>query len=148
MSEEPEMTDIHRTELRVRYAECDPMGVVHHSRYLMYMEIARTEHLRARGLVYKDMEEAGVFIVVASMSLKFRAPGRYDDVILIETTLERVTAGRIDHAYRISRKTDGTLLAEGTTTLACVDRDGTLIRVPQCLRETALADNADRSTLD
>jgi len=112
------------------------MGVVHHSHYLTYMEAARTEHLRACGVVYKDMEEAGVFVVVASAALKFRAPARYDDQLVVETTVERVTGGRIDHSYRILRKTDGTLLAEGATTLACVDRNGKLVRVPEYLQNT------------
>ena len=134
------MTDVpsRRTythKVRVRYAETDRMGFLHHSRYCVLFEEARTEALRALGLTYRDMEDGGWFIVVVNASCRFRAPARYDDVLLIETTLARVTHTRIDHTYRVTRKSDGQLLAEAETTLACVDRGGNIQAIPGRLRE-------------
>jgi len=120
-------------EVRVRYAETDRMGVLHHSRYFVLFELARTEALRRHGLTYRQMEDEGWFLVVSKASCTFKAPARYDDVLLIETLLTRVTHTRIDHTYRVVRKSDGQLLAEAETTLACVDRDGHLQRIPDGL---------------
>ena len=127
--------DTYTQEVRVRYAEVDQMGVMHHSRYFVLLELARTEMLRRHGLAYRDMEEEGWFLVVVKASCDFKAPARYDDVLLIETELTRMTHTRIEHHYRVIRKSDGQLLAEAATTLTCVDRDGTIERIPDRLRE-------------
>jgi acyl-CoA thioester hydrolase len=121
-------------EVRVRYAEVDRMGCLHHSRYFVLLEEARTEALRAMGLTYRDMEDRGWFIVVANASCRFRVPARYDDVLRIETTVTRITHTRIDHAYRVVRKSDGQLLAEAQTTLACVDWQGDVQAIPEKAR--------------
>ena len=120
----------HETTIRVRYAEVDQMGVVHHSRYFIYMELARTEALRATGLTYRDVEAAGRYLVITKAMCRFRAPARYDDELLIATTVERATTTRIDHCYKITRKEDGVLVATAETTLACVDADGNLSMIP------------------
>jgi len=120
----------HETTIRVRYAEVDPMGVVHHSRYFIYMELARTEALRATGLTYRRIEETGRYLVITKATCRFRAPARYDDQLVIATTVERATTTRIDHTYRMTRKDDGTLVATAETTLACVDADGNLSKIP------------------
>ncbi|QDT07942.1 Acyl-CoA thioester hydrolase YbgC [Rubripirellula lacrimiformis] len=117
------------TQLRVRYDECDPMGLVHHSRYLQYFEIGRTELLRASGGRYRSMEESGQFVVVVRVDCRYRSPARYDDVIDIRTTIAKVTAAKIIHDYTISR--DGVTLVEATVTLGVIDRQGVLQRVPQ-----------------
>jgi len=122
-------------EVRVRYAEVDRMGSLHHSRYFVLLEEARSEALRELGLTYRDMEDGGWFIVVVNASCRFRVPARYDDVLLVETVLARVTHTRIDHTYRVLRKSDGQLLAEAQTTLACVDREGNLQAIPDKLRK-------------
>ncbi len=121
----------HTTQLRVRYDECDPMGLVHHSRYLQYFEIGRTELLRASGGRYREMEAAGQFVVVARVDCRYRSPARYDDVIHIETRIAKVTAAKIIHDYTISR--EGMTLVEATVTLGVIDREGRLQRVPQAL---------------
>ncbi|MFH0963110.1 MAG: thioesterase family protein [Planctomycetota bacterium] len=122
-----------QTEIRVRYVEVDQMGVVHHSQYFVYMEIARTEMLRATGLTYRDVETSGAYLVITRAECRYRQPARYDDELVIETEIERSTFTRIDHRYAIRRKRDGTLLAEGETTLACVNREGELCRMPESL---------------
>ena len=121
----------HTVELRVRYDEVDPMGFVHHSNYLRFFEIGRTELLRASGGNYRDMEEAGQLVVVIRVDCRYRKPARYDDVIQIHTRIDRVTAGKIIHEYKIERS--GERLVDATVTLAVIDRDGNLQRVPQML---------------
>src|SRR5215210_2148327 len=103
--------------IRVRYAETDRMGLLHHANYLVYFEQARTELLRARGVAYKDLEDRGFFLVIAKVEIKYRAPAHYDDVLTIRTTVTRTTPVRLEHRYEVFR--DGTLICEGATTLAC-----------------------------
>ena len=117
-------------EIRVRYAEVDQMGALHHSRYWIYFEMGRTELLRSQGVAYRDLEAAGVFFVVAKCSAKFHAAARYDNVLVLTTRVTRTGRARIDHAYELRRKSDGMLLATGETTLGCVDRDGQVRPIP------------------
>ncbi len=124
-------SDAHEHTIRVRYAECDAMGYLHHARYFEYIEEARTELLRARGFCYRDLEAEGVFFVVAKLSCRYHQPIRYDDLVTIRTSIERFTRTRVDHTYRLLR--DGQLIAEATTTLACVGRDGRPIIMPDSL---------------
>jgi len=119
--------------IRVRYAETDRMGLLHHANYLVYFEQGRTELLRSKGLAYKDLEDQGYLLVLTRAEVRYRNPARYDDLLTLRTTVERVTAARIDHRYELMR--DGVLLAEGKTTLACVDRDGRVQALPDSLRE-------------
>lgn len=109
------------------------MGLVHHSRYLQYFEIGRTELLRASGGRYREMESAGQYVVVARVDCRYRSPARYDDVIEIHTRIAKITAAKIIHDYTITR--DGVTLVEATVTLGVIDRDGRLQRVPQELIE-------------
>ena len=119
--------------IRVRYAETDRMGLLHHANYLVYFEQARTELLRSMGLTYKDMEDQGFLLVVTKVEVHFRRPARYDDVLTIRTTVEKTTMVRIDHRYEVF--CEGQLLAEGSSTLACVDRNGRPQMLPELLRE-------------
>lgn len=115
-------------ELRVRYAETDAMGYLHHSNYLVYFEMGRTELLRICGISYREMEERGFFYVVAKLEVRYRIPARYDDVVRLVTTTDRISPVRIDHAYKLFR--GEVLLTEASSTLVCVGRDGRPIAVP------------------
>ena len=121
----------HTIQLRVRYDECDAMGFVHHSNYLRYFEIGRTELLRASGGRYRDMEDAGQLVVVVRVDCRYRSPAKYDDLIDMKTRIQRVTAAKIIHDYTITR--DGETLVEATVTLCVVDRNGQIQQVPQAL---------------
>ena len=110
--------------VRVRFGETDLMGVVHHSSYLQYMEVARIEWLRRRGITYASMADHGVHLPVVELSLKYRAPARFDEEMDVETTLSEVGTVSVRFDYRIVRAADGTLCTEGTTRLACVDSRG------------------------
>ena len=121
-------------EIRVRYAEVDQMGSLHHSRFWVYFEMGRTELLRQAGAAYRDLEKAGVFFVVAKCSARFLAPARYDDLLVLTTRVTRMGAVRIDHAYELKRQADGVTVATAETTLACVDRAGAIIAIPDFVR--------------
>ena len=122
----------HEIEIRVRYQETDPMGLLHHANYFTYFEIGRTELLRAAGGSYRMMEEAGLFVVVVKAECRFRRPARYDDLLRIRTTVARVTPARIEHEYQVFR--DAEQLAVARLTLAIVDRDGNVCRVPDWMQ--------------
>jgi len=117
--------------IRVRYAETDRMGFLHHANYLVYFEQARTELLRSRGHSYRDLEDQGYLLVLAKIEVRYRLPARYDDLLTLRTTVTRSTPVRIEHRYEVLR--DGQLLAEGSSTLACVDKDGRLQAMPEWL---------------
>lgn len=121
----------HTITIVPRYAETDKGGVVHHSVHPVWFEMGRTELLRANGLAYKDLEKAGVFFVVARLQIKYRQPAEYDEELELETTCSLVTAGKVEHTYTLRRCRDGLVLAEGTSTLACVNGQGKIRRVPE-----------------
>ncbi len=122
------------TQIRVRYAETDRMGLLHHANYLVYFEQARTDFLRAQGGNYKDIEDRGFFLVVSKVEVKYKSPAYYDDVLTIRTTVTRTSPVRLEHKYEVFRA-DGTLVAEGATTLACVDRAGKIQPMPDWLTD-------------
>jgi acyl-CoA thioester hydrolase len=122
----------HTVNIRVRYPEVDAMGYLHHSRYLQYFEIGRVELLRAQGHSYADLERQGVLFVVIKAQVQYRAPARYDEELTLLTRVTRQTTVRFDHAYELRR--GDVLLADGTTTIACVDRTGQLRQIPEHLQ--------------
>lgn len=121
----------HEIEFRVRYAETDAMGFVHHSNYFTYFEMGRTELFRAQGGDYRRMEERGHFLVVVSIACRFKAPARYDDPLNLRTTLSKVSAAKLEHRYELLRNDQ--LLTTAESVLACVDRAGNVQRLPDVL---------------
>jgi acyl-CoA thioester hydrolase len=122
-------------QIRVRYAETDRMGLLHHANYLVYFEQGRTELLREMGYTYKDLEDKGFLLVLTKIEVRYKSPAYYDDLLTLLTTVVKTTSVRIDHRYEVRR--EQTLLAEGTSTLACVDRQGQVQRLPEFLGGTA-----------
>jgi acyl-CoA thioester hydrolase len=118
--------------IRVRYAETDRMGLLHHANYLVYFEQGRTELLRSLGLSYRDLEDQGYLLVLTRLEVRYRRPARYDDLLTLRTAVVRTTLVKIVHRYEVLR--DGELLAEGETTLGCVDREGRVQPLPERLR--------------
>ena len=123
-------------EIRVRYAETDRMGLLHHANYLIYFEQARTDLLRAVGGNYKELEDAGFLLVLTKAEVSYKSPAYYDDVLTVRTTVSRTTPVRLEHTYRVTNAA-GKLVAEGATTLACVGRDGKLQAMPPWLSGAA-----------
>ena len=128
------MLDRDEIQVRVRYAETDRMGLLHHANYIVYFEIGRTELLRKRGFAYRDIEDAGHFLVIVDVGCKFKKPAHYDDLLTLVTIVERITHVKIVHRYEVRH--DGVLLAEGHSTLACVDREGRPQALPPSIRNT------------
>jgi acyl-CoA thioester hydrolase len=110
----------HAHRLRVRYGETDQMGVVHHANYLLYMEEGRTRMMASLGCSYAELERTGVGLPVRKTSLRFRAPARYDDELVVLARLERVGGASVSFQYEVCSSA-GALLAEGSSELACVD---------------------------
>ncbi|MGD0139287.1 MAG: thioesterase family protein [Tepidisphaeraceae bacterium] len=125
------MFNHHTISIRVRYTEVDAMGYLHHSRFLQYFEMGRIEFLRAAGFSYADLERQGVFFVVTKAEVRYKTPARYDDELTLTTRVVRGTLVRFDHAYELRR--GNVLLAEGTTTIACVGPDGKVRTMPEAL---------------
>ncbi|MGD9690801.1 MAG: acyl-CoA thioesterase [Phycisphaerales bacterium] len=129
--------------LRVRYCECDPMGYVHHSAYLPWLEMARTEILREAGVTYREMEAAGFFLVIVKIECRYRKPGRYDDLVEVRARVERTGRVKIEHSYevvRVDERASGgvsggaeEVLMAATTTLGCVDGAGRVRELPEWL---------------
>lgn len=120
------------TTVRVRYAETDAQGVVYHSNYLVYFEVGRGAFLRELGLDYRAMEEGGHFIVVVEANTRYLAPARYDDELLITTTLAELRNRSLIFIYTARR--GDVLVAEGRTAHVCVDTSGKAVRLPDALR--------------
>jgi acyl-CoA thioester hydrolase len=123
--------DEHELTLRVRYSETDAQGFVHHSHYLSYFEMGRTELFRAGGGNYRAMEDRGLFFVVAQLTCRYHKPARYDDMLTLRTRVAKLSQARLEHEYRLYRGDE--LLTTGHSVLACVDREGNIKRIPEVL---------------
>jgi len=122
------MLNEHEIEIRVRYQETDGQGRVHHANYLTWFELARVEMLRSSGHSYRELEESGVFLVVAEAAMRYFLPAFFDDLLRLRITTVRSKGARIEHRYQVFRGDE--LLAEAQTTVACIDRTGRVKRLP------------------
>jgi acyl-CoA thioester hydrolase len=110
--------------VRVRYAETDQMGVVYHANYLVWFEVGRVEFIRQLGMDYKSMEqEEGALIAVVEATARYKAPARYDDELLVRTTLAGVRGPIVRFKYAVVRASDEVVLCEGETVHIVVGRD-------------------------
>ncbi len=120
----------------VRYAETDQMGVVHHSNYLIWFELARTEFCHAKGFSYKQMEnEDDVLMVVAEVYCRYKSPAFYEDKLIIRTKLSEIKSRTLRFVYEVFRPTDGVLLAEGETLHVLTDKNKKVRSMPEKYRE-------------
>jgi acyl-CoA thioester hydrolase len=112
------------SRVRVRYAETDQMGVVYHANYLVWFEIGRVEFIRQMGLDYRLMEqEEDAMIAVVEATVRYKSPARYDDELIVRTTLAGVRGPVVRFRYAIVRVEDEVLLCEGETVHLVVDRE-------------------------
>jgi acyl-CoA thioester hydrolase len=125
----------HISVLRVRYAETDQAGMAHHSAFLPWFEVGRVELLRALGKPYQEFEAEGLHFPVREAFCRYWVPARFDDELLITTTIEEVGGASTRFGYRITRATDTTLIAEGHTLHACVDNQGKVKRLSPEVRK-------------
>ena len=135
------MSDWQETEIRVRYAETDQMGIVHNSNYLVWFEVGRSEFCRARGFSYKEMEdEENALMVVAESYCRYKSPAYYEDVLTIRTRVEDIRSRSLRFVYEISRSSDAVLLAEGETLHLVTDKNKRVRSLPVIYKEKLLAD--------
>lgn len=119
------------TPIRVRYAETDQMGVVYHANYLVWFEVGRVEFIRQLGLSYADMEREGAMIAVVEATARYKLPARYDDELLVRTTLAHFRGSIVRFRYAIVRAVDQVVLCEGETTHIVVGRDMKRTALPE-----------------
>jgi acyl-CoA thioester hydrolase len=117
--------------VRVIYGDTDQMGVVYYANYFRYFEFSRSEYFRARGGNYRDIEKDGKFLPVVEASCSYRAPARYDDVLIIKASVSELRGATLTFTYEARREADGELLCTGQTRHACIRRDGRATRIPE-----------------
>jgi acyl-CoA thioester hydrolase len=138
------MNDWFETQIRVRYAETDKMGIVHHSNYLVWFELGRSEFCRARGFSYKEMEEKdNALMVVAEVYCRYKSPAFYEDELTLRTKIAEVRSRSIRFVYEIYRAEDTTLLAEGETLHVVTDANKKVRTLPEIYKEKLLAEVED-----
>lgn len=116
---------------RVRFVETDLMGVVHHSNYLRWFEMARVEYLRTANVLLPDLIADGILFPITEVQCKYRQSAYFDEMIRVEARLVDFSRAKLCFAYRVVRETDNVLLAEGTTQNVFTDDKGRVIRLPQ-----------------
>lgn len=123
------------TKIRVEYHHTDQMGVVHHSNYVKFFEVARTEWLRANGLTYAEMERRGVMMPIVDVAVKYRNPALYDELLSVTAFVDEAPMARMTFRYEV-RGEDGRDIASGSTTLGFIDKETRRpMRAPQWLLE-------------
>lgn len=125
----------HRTTCRVIYGDTDAMGIAYYANYLRWFEMGRTELFRALGVTYRTIEEGGVALPVSEVFCKFHSPLRYDDILVIETTLDPAVRAGMKFDYRLLLEEDEALAATGYTKHAFLDPTGRVVRPPAYLRK-------------
>ena len=129
------VSSISETSVRVNYSETDQMGVVYHARYLVWLDVARCEHLRLSGMSYRELEQAGLRLAVSELAIRYRQPARYDDLIRIRCWIREVASRRVDFGYAVEHAEDRRLLATASTRLIALDIGMTLARLPEQVRQ-------------
>jgi acyl-CoA thioester hydrolase len=123
-------SDVIETEFRVRYAETDQMGIVHHASYVVWLEEGRSQWMRAHGNSYAQFEKEGLLLVVSELCLRYKQPARYDQRVTIRCWVESVRSRQIQFNYEAVDAETGAVLVNGYRQLICLDRDGEVTRIP------------------
>jgi len=127
--------DFHEFKVRVRYSETDQMGVVYHGNYAQYFEMGRVEWLRSLGVSYSEMEKSGVMLPVVSLTMNYKKPARYDDLLRVRTTFVKQESVKIIFNYEIYNEINE-LLTTGTSMLVFVDvKSGRPVAPPQYIKD-------------
>jgi len=116
---------------RVIYGDTDQMGVVYYANYLRYFEHARNELFRAHGSTYRAFEEEGLMLPVVEALVSYRAPARYDDMLLIGAAISAASRVRLTFVYEVRREGEDAVLCSGHTVHACLTTSGKPARLPK-----------------
>ena len=135
----------HSTTCRVIYGDTDNMGQAYYGNYFRWFEIGRSEMFRSLGLAYKTVEDKGIFLPVSEAYCKYSTPAKYDDMLMIETSLDTKIKAGIKFDYKIYREDGKRLLAKGYTKHPCLNREGKVVRPPEFIKEI-IAKASNRSS--
>jgi len=125
-----EDTDATETTFRVRYAETDQMGIVHHASYVVWLEEGRSQWMRAHGNSYAQFEREGLLLVVSELCLRYKQPARYDQRVAVRCWVESVRSRQIQFSYEVVDAETGAVFLDGYTQHICLDRAGKVTRIP------------------
>lgn len=132
------------TKIRVRYAETDKMGIVHHANYLVWFELGRSEFCRAKGFSYREMEEKdNALMVVAEAYCRYKLPAFYEDELIIHTRVEELRSRTLRFVYQITRIADNKLIAEGETLHVVTDHNKKVRSLPENYKELLMRNNSE-----
>jgi acyl-CoA thioester hydrolase len=126
---------ISEIRVRVNYSETDQMGVVYHARYLIWLDVARCEHLRLSGMSYRDLERSGLRLAVSEVAIRYRQPARYDDELRIRCWVREVASRMVDFGYAVEHAGDARLVATASTKLLALDSSMALARLPKSVQQ-------------
>lgn len=124
----------HEIRLRVRYADTDTMRVVYYANYFVWFESGRVELLRSRGILYRDIEEMGIFIPVVEAQANYRASARFDDELIVRTSLAKIGETSVRFENEVYKLPTMELICTGHTVHVVVGKDGRPMRVPDEFR--------------
>jgi acyl-CoA thioester hydrolase len=127
--------DTAETSFRVRYAETDQMGIVHHSAYIVWFEEARSAMMRAWGAHYTDFEASGYFLTVTEVQVRYLAPARYDRLVTVRSSIAELRSRSMTFSYEVLDTETDQLLATGQSKHICIDRQGQVVKIPEEWRE-------------
>ena len=127
--------DVSEIRVRVNYSETDQMGVVYHARYLVWLDVARTEHLRLSGMSYRDLEASGLRLAVAEVALRYRQSARFDDEVRVRCWVRDLASRRIEFGYAVEHADDGRLLVTAVTALFALDAAMRPTRLPPAVHQ-------------
>ncbi|GAB4518947.1 MAG: thioesterase family protein [Anaerolineae bacterium] len=131
MTEQPYISEI---QVRVRYAETDAMGIVHHAQYIVYFEEGRSSYARERGSAYSDIERSGYYLTVTGVNVRYMHPARYDELLLLRTWVTEMKSRGITFAYEILNAESGERLVTGSTNHICITHEGKVAKIPEAWR--------------
>lgn len=125
----------HETSIRVRFAETDMMGIVHHASYLLYFEVGRVELTRQTGASYADLEADGYSLAIGEIQVRYIAPAHFDQLLTIRTQVVDIRSRSVTFAYEIADQATNQILVTGISRQICVDHTGSVRRIPECWLE-------------
>ena len=130
-----ELPLVSETFARVNYSETDQMGVVYHARYLVWLDIARTDHLRRTGMSYADLERRGLRLVVGELRIRYRQPARYDDLVRVRCWVRECVSRRVTFGYALDLPERGVLLVTAETAMMVLGAEFQWSRLPADVRD-------------
>jgi acyl-CoA thioester hydrolase len=130
-----ELPLVSETFARVNYSETDQMGVVYHARYLVWLDIARTDHLRRTGVTYADLERRGLRLAVGELRIRYRQPARYDDLVRVRCWVRECVSRRVTFGYALDLPEAGVIVATAETAMMVLGPEFQWSRLPPDVRE-------------